>query len=72
MSVLKSLLSSKKAVACAAGVIVTLVAKCGFSVDQETVNSIIALIGTYVLGQSVADASERVGKGKVNQEAAAK
>lgn len=55
MSVLKAMLGSKKFCAMAAGVIVTLVAKIGFDIPAETINQVIALIASYVIGQGVAD-----------------
>ena len=55
MAVLKSLFSSKKFVAMITGVIATLVGKIGFDVPTETINQVVALGGTYVVGQGVAD-----------------
>tara|TARA_R110002110_G_scaffold123748_1_gene300618 strand:- start:295 stop:495 length:201 start_codon:yes stop_codon:yes gene_type:complete len=55
MAVLKSLFSSKKFVAMITGVIATLVGKIGFDVPTETINQVVALVGTYVVGQGVAD-----------------
>ena len=55
MAVLKSLFSSKKFVAMISGVIATLVGKIGFDVPTETINQVVALVGTYVVGQGVAD-----------------
>ena len=55
MAVLKSLFSSKKFVAMIAGVLATLIGKIGFDVPTETINQVVALVGTYVVGQGVAD-----------------
>tara|TARA_R110001583_G_scaffold65513_1_gene189323 strand:+ start:351 stop:557 length:207 start_codon:yes stop_codon:yes gene_type:complete len=68
MSVLKSLLSSKKFIVTIGSMLTTLVAKLGFDVDQEVINSLLAMCAVYVGGQSVAD----IGKEKAKQEAAAK
>ena len=37
------------------GVLATLVAKIGWDVPTETINQVVALVGTYVIGQGVAD-----------------
>ena len=55
MAVLKSMLGSKKFCATVAGVVVTLAAKIGFDLPAETINQVIALIASYVIGQGVAD-----------------
>ena len=55
MSVIKSLFSSKKFVAMITGVVATLVGKIGWDVPTETINQVVALVGTYVIGQGVAD-----------------
>jgi len=55
MAVLKSLFSSKKFVAMIAGVLATLIGKIGFDVPTETINQVVALVATYVVGQGVAD-----------------
>ena len=55
MAVIKSLFSSKKFVAMITGVLATLIAKIGWDVPTETINQVVALVGTYVIGQGVAD-----------------
>jgi len=55
MAVIKSLFSSKKFIAMITGVLATLVAKIGWDVPTETINQVVALVGTYVIGQGVAD-----------------
>ncbi len=55
MAVIKSLFSSKKFVAMLTGVLATLIGKIGFDVSTETINQVVALVGTYVVGQGVAD-----------------
>ena len=37
------------------GVVATLVGKIGWDVPTETINQVVALVGTYVIGQGVAD-----------------
>ena len=61
MSMLKTLLSSKKFIAAAIGVLVALVAKLGIELDTRDVLAIISPILAYVLGQGIADhGKERV------------
>ena len=55
MVVIKSLFSSKKFVAMITGVVATLIGKIGWEVSTETINQVVALVGTYILGQGVAD-----------------
>ena len=55
MDVIKSLFSSKKFVAMITGVVATLIGKIGWDVSTETINQVVALVGTYILGQGVAD-----------------
>ena len=55
MAVIKSLFSSKKFIAMLTGVLATLIAKIGWDVPTETINQVVALVGTYVIGQGVAD-----------------
>jgi len=66
MSVLKSMLASKKFCATIAGVVITIAGKIGFDLPAETTNQVIALIASYVVGQGVAD------HGKHRNEEAAK
>lgn len=63
---LKEMFASKKFIAMLAGIIITLAAKIGFDVDNETAMMIVGLVSSYVLGQGVADA----GKSKAKLEAA--
>jgi uncharacterized membrane protein (DUF441 family) len=62
MQMLKTLLSSKKFIAMLAGLVATLVAKIGWNVDTETVNQVIALVVSYVVGQGIADAGKEKAK----------
>ena len=55
MVVIRSLFSSKKFIAMLTGVLATLIGKIGFDVSTETINQVVALVGTYVVGQGVAD-----------------
>ncbi len=65
MEIISSLLSSKKFVAMLAGLIVTLTAKIGWNIDETTITQAVALIGTYIAGQGLAD----MGKEKAKVEA---
>ena len=58
LDVLKSLLSSKKFLATLVGIIVTLVAKIGWDVPEETVTKLVGLLASYVVGQGIADAGK--------------
>lgn len=52
---LKQLFTSKKFLATLAGVIITLFAKVGLDVDNETAAMIVGLIGSFVVSQGIAD-----------------
>ena len=52
---LKQMLSSKKAIAAIAGVVVAAAGRYGLQLDAEAVNQILAPIVAYILGQSIAD-----------------
>ena len=69
MQMLKTLLSSKKFIAMLAGLVATLVAKIGWNVDTETVNQVIALVVSYVVGQGLADAGKEKAKYECDLEA---
>tara|TARA_R100000808_G_scaffold23738_1_gene53106 strand:+ start:77 stop:277 length:201 start_codon:yes stop_codon:yes gene_type:complete len=62
MAIVKSLFSSKKFIAMITGVVATLTAKIGWDVSTETINQVIALVGTYILGQGVADHGKHRGE----------
>ena len=62
MQIIKTMLSSKKFIAMLAGLIATLVAKIGWHVDTETINQVIALVVSYVVGQGIADAGKEKAK----------
>ena len=64
MAVLKSLLSSKKFIVTIGSMLATLVAKLGFNVDQEVINSLLLTAAVYVGGQSVADMGKEKEKAK--------
>ena len=58
---LVDMITSKKALATAAGLIVAAAAKYGFGLDETTVTQILAAVAAYVVGQGLAD----MGKGAV-------
>lgn len=62
---LKEMFTSKKFLATLAGIVITLAAKVGLNIDDETAAMIVGLISAYILGQGVADA----GKSKAKIEA---
>jgi hypothetical protein len=53
--VLKDLVSSKKAMVAAAGVLTLLAGKVGIDLPPETANQIAGIVIAYVLGQGLAD-----------------
>lgn len=55
MDILRDMLSSKKFIAMLVGIVVTLTAKVGFDIDDETATMIVGLVASYVLGQGIAD-----------------
>jgi len=55
MDVVKSLLGSKKFIGLVIGLIVMIAAELGLDVAPETLQSMAALIATYIFGQGVAD-----------------
>ncbi len=54
-NLLLGFIGSKKFVAMVAGMVVTLLAKYKFNVDQTTVEGLIGIVMAYVLGQGIAD-----------------
>lgn len=52
---LAQVFTSKKALATMAGVVVALLGKLGVQLPLEVTISILGLIGTYVIGQGIAD-----------------
>lgn len=59
---LAELFTSKKFVATVAGGVVALCAKLGFAASNELVLGILGLVGTYVLGQGIADNGKSAAK----------
>lgn len=53
--VILELLSSKKAVATMVGVLLTIVAKTGLVLPEDSVTEIVQVIMAYVIGQGIAD-----------------
>lgn len=58
MSLLKQLLASKKAIAAATGVLVSVVGRWGLDLPADAVNQIVGVIAAYILGQGIADAGK--------------
>jgi len=52
---IKGLFGSKKFLAMLTGFIVTLVAKIGWDIPEETITKLVGLIASYILGQGMAD-----------------
>lgn len=59
---LRDLLTSKKAIAAIAGVIVAAVGRIGLDLDTEVVTQIIAPLIAYIVGQGIADAGKEAVK----------
>ena len=59
---LLDLVTSKKAIATVAGLIISAAAKYGFGLDETTVIEILAAVAAYVVGQGVADAGKEAVK----------
>lgn len=55
MNVLKNLFSSKKFTAALAGVLVVVAQQFGLPITEEAALSILGMLGTYVVGQGLAD-----------------
>lgn len=63
MTVLKELFGSKKFLASLAGIITVLVATLlKFDIPDETLMAILGVIGTFVLGQGIADHGKEANK----------
>ena len=56
------LLTSKKAQAALAGMVVAIALRLGINVDVETVLTIISPIIAYIIGQGIADAGKEAAK----------
>jgi len=61
-SAIKGLLASKKALAAAAGVIVTLVGKLGIQLDTDALVVLISPIVAFCIGQGIADNGKEAAK----------
>lgn len=55
MKMLGQLLTSKKAIAAATGVIIAAAARIGLDLPADAVNQILAPIVAYIVGQGIAD-----------------
>jgi len=66
MSTLKTLLvgifTSKKALALLAGAIVFALSKAGLNILESSITPLLALIGTYIVGQGIADNGKEAAK----------
>jgi hypothetical protein len=60
--VLGQIFSSKKALAAITGGIVALTAKFGWNVSTDMVAYILGFVGTYIIGQSIADSGKEAAK----------
>jgi hypothetical protein len=69
-SILGSFLTSKKALAFLSGLAVLFASKHGLDIDPDTVNKVLALAGSYIVGQGIADIGKE--RAKVLIEADAK
>jgi uncharacterized membrane protein (DUF441 family) len=58
MTLIKQLLSSKKAIAAVTGVLVSVVGRWGLDLPADAVTQIVAVICSFILGQGVADAGK--------------
>ena len=67
---LKGIFSSKKALALIAGGIVALTAKFGWNVSNEVVMTILGFVGTYIIGQGIADNGKEAAKVTADADAA--
>jgi hypothetical protein len=59
---LAEVLTSKKALATVAGLIVAGAAKYGFGLEESTVIEILAAVAAYVIGQGIADNGKEAAK----------
>ena len=62
LDAIKGLLSSKKALAAIAGVVVTLVGKLGLDLDTDALVLLITPIVAFVVGQGIADNGKEAAK----------
>lgn len=60
--ILRSLFGSKKFVALVAGLITAGVAKLGWDAPPEFIIGILGLVGTYIIGQGIADNGKEAAK----------
>ena len=67
MQVIKDLFGSKKFLATLVGILSVLIGKIGWNIADETLTQVVALVASFVVGQSIAD----FGKEKAKIEAAA-
>lgn len=63
---LKQLLTSKKSLAAIVGVLMVAAQKTGVIIDEDTLYQLLAVIGTYILGQGIADAGKEAAQVKVD------
>ena len=56
-----TIITSKKAMATFAGIVVTFLAKQGILVPESQVNEILAMLISYIVGQGIADAGKNIG-----------
>jgi uncharacterized membrane protein (DUF441 family) len=56
-----TIITSKKALATIAGILVTFAAKRGIMIPESQVNEILAMLISYIVGQGIADAGKSIG-----------
>ena len=56
-----TVITSKKAMATATGIVVALLAKNGIMIQESVVNEILAMLMSYIVGQGIADAGRSIG-----------
>ncbi len=59
-----TIITSKKALATLAGILVTFLAKQGIIIPQSQLNEILALLMSYIVGQGIADAGKSIGESR--------
>lgn len=57
-ALLIEIFTSKKALAAIAGVIIVVLNRLGIHLDSETMNQILAIIASYIVGQGFADSGK--------------
>ena len=67
MEVLKELFASKKFVATITGIIVTLVGKLGFDLDETTITQLLGFVAVYLGSQAAADFGKEAKKLEQNK-----